>query len=871
MILDGNSLIHRAFYALPILTNSKGTFTNAAYGFTNMLLKIIKEHAPDHIVVAFDSGKTFRHEKYEEYKGTRKATPPELKSQFPLVHKILKALNIATIQLEGYEADDLIGTIAKQAEKENYQTFIVTGDRDAFQLVSSAITTVITRKGISQLEIYSPEVIKEKFGIEPAQFQDVKGLMGDVSDNIPGVPGIGEKTALKLIKEYGNIDNLFSNLEDLTPKLKEKLVSYKEQVFLSKKLGTIHCAVPVKIEFNDYKYQEPDHEKLLAIFKDLEFNSLVQNVIQSMESELKEQQALLNWELANTYDEAMAMLEKLPKEFACYVGFDQKDYLRANITIISISWGEKTLVIKTDTMQNDELSLILKQIFVDPTQKIIVWDLKSILVAAKVRGVDVESTFDDIMLLAYLLNPSASNYELGKLSLEYLNRPLLLQEDTTEQASQMAVVLWDLRTVLKEKIREDNMEELYEELELPLEYVLSDMELQGVKLDKHILSLMGENLAQNIAGLTKEIYEIAQEEFNINSPKQLGVILFEKLGLPPIKKTKTGYSTSAEVLEELAERHEIVAKILEYRQLVKLKSTYIDGLMALISPATGKVHTTFNQTITATGRLSSTEPNLQNIPIRLEIGRRIRKAFIPSSPEQVLVAADYSQIELRVLAHIAKDSNLIDAFLNNHDIHTRTASEVFGVPMSEVTKEMRRQAKAVNFGIVYGISDFGLSRDLGIPVSKAKKYIELYFSRYPGVQRFIDATIFKAREQGYVTTLLNRRRYLPDIYSTNRNVRGFGERAAINTPIQGSAADIIKLAMLLVVGKIQEAGLKTKMILQVHDELIFEVPKEELAEATVIIRNAMEQAYQLDVPLRVDMKVGANWYDMEEVRMGKNA
>jgi DNA polymerase-1 len=865
MILDGNSLIHRAFYALPILTTSKGTFTNAAYGFTNMLLKILREQQPDYVVVAFDSGKTFRHERFAEYKGTRKATPQELRPQFNLVHKILDALNISTTQLEGYEADDLIGTIAIKGEQEGLQSLIVTGDKDALQLVSENTTTVITRRGISQLETYTPQIINEKFEIEPVQFRDVKGLMGDKSDNIPGVPGVGEKTALKLIREYGDIDNLFGNLEKLTPKLRENLTTYKEQVVLSKELGTISCCAPIQVDFRNYKYQEPDYENLLAIFKELEFNSLVQDVLQYMKKEIEEHQADIHTEIANTYDEALSLLDELPNKFACYAVFDQKDYLNANIMALGLSWPEQNIAINTSTMQEVELREILHRIFSEPLREIIVWDLKSILVAVKKRGLDPEVKFEDIMLLAYLLNPSASNYELAKLSLDYLNKPFIMPEDIIEQASQATVVLWNLCGKLKDKVIEADMEKLYENLELPLEIVLSEMELQGIKLDKDLLFQMGEELSLNIARLTKEIHAMAEEEFNINSPKQLGVILFEKLGLPPIKRTKTGYSTSAEVLEELAEKHEIVVKILEYRQLVKLKSTYIDGLISLISPRTGKVHTTFNQTITATGRLSSTEPNLQNIPVRLEIGRNLRKAFLPSNDDWVLVAADYSQIELRVLAHMSKDSNLIDAFIKDHDIHTRTASEVFGVPMEEVTKNMRRQAKAVNFGIVYGISDFGLSRDLGIPISKAKQYIELYFSRYPGVQKFINDTIFKAREQGYVTTLLNRRRYLPEIFSSNRNVRGFGERAAVNTPIQGSAADIIKLAMLIVAEKINNAALRTKMILQVHDELIFEAPKEELEKLKTIIRSAMEQAYKLEVPLKVDMKVGTNWYDMKQV------
>lgn len=865
IILDGNSLIHRAFYALPILTNRNGVFTNAAYGFTTMLLKIIKEQQPNYMVVAFDSGKTFRHDHYKAYKGHRKATPQELRPQFSLVYKILKALNIATIQLQGYEADDLIGTIAKYAEKKQLNSVIVTGDRDALQLVSEYTTTVITRKGISVLEAYNPSIIQEKFGIEPVQLRDVKGLMGDASDNIPGVPGVGEKTALKLVREYGDLDNIFLNLEKLTPKLAENLGTYKDQGRLSKELGTIECAVPIHIDLASYEYRTPNYSELLEVFSELEFNSLINDVLEAMKLEKEKFQAEINLEIANTYDEALELVINLPDMFACYLVFDKKNYLKANIMAIGIAWDNKKFVINSSMMQEKELSVILDGIFGDSTREVIVYDLKSILVAAKIRGINVVAKGIDTVLLAYLLNPSASGYDLLNLSLEYLNMPMVASEEIAEQAAQAATILWDLNKILKEKLIEANLDKLYEEVELPLEWILSEMELQGVKLNKEFLVLMGQELSQAISNLTEEIYAIAGEEFNINSPKQLGVILFEKLGLPPMKRTKTGFSTSAEVLEELAEKHEIVAKILEYRQLVKLKSTYIDGLLALINPGTGKVHTTFNQTITATGRLSSTEPNLQNIPIRLEVGRNLRKAFIPSSPDCVLLAADYSQIELRVLAHIAKDNGLIDAFSKNQDIHTRTASEVFGVSMPEVTQDMRRRAKAVNFGIVYGISDFGLSRDLGIPVSEAKQYIELYFNRYPGVKRYIENIIIKAREQGYVTTLLNRRRYLPEVNSSNRNIRGFGERAAMNTPIQGSAADIIKLAMLEVSDKIKKASLKAKMILQVHDELIFEVPKNELEIAKDIIRCAMEEAYKLDVPLKVDVKVGTNWYDMEEV------
>lgn len=868
IILDGNSLAHRAFYALPLLTNRKGVFTNAAYGFTTMLLKILKAERPEYVVVAFDKGKTFRHEQFEAYKGHRKATPQELKPQFPLIWQILDALRIAAVQLEGYEADDLIGTIARKAEQAGLMTMIVTGDRDALQLVTARTKALITRKGISNLDVFDRTIIQEKYGLEPLQLRDVKGLMGDASDNIPGIPGIGEKTAVKLVQEFGSIENLLKNLDGLSNrKMAEKIQPYREQALLSKELGTINCAVPLEIEFDLFRWQGPDYSALLEIFKELEFNSLLKDVLAEMKVGAAEPEAKAA-ELKVTYlsecREMLRLLENIKDEkISCYLALDQRDHLKAEILAIGVAWAGGNVGLNCGSLHASEIREILTALFGKHQQQLVTHDLKSCLVLAKKRGVEIKARGRDTMLAAYLLNPSAPNYELPTLSLEYLNKPLVPVEQPEEEVARAAQVIFKLDTILDKKLNETGMDKLYTDVELPLEEVLALMELQGVKLDKEQLLSMGQELAQGIESLTAEIYELAGEEFNINSPKQLGVILFEKLGLPPLKKTKTGYSTNAEVLEELAERHEVVAKILEYRQLVKLKSTYIDGLLALINPETGKVHTTFNQTITATGRLSSTEPNLQNIPIRLEAGRRLRKAFIPSTPDHLLLAADYSQIELRVLAHIAGDPGLKDAFIKDQDIHTRTASEVFGVPMDEVTKDMRRRAKAVNFGIVYGISDFGLSRDLGISRKEAQEYIALYFSRYPGVKKYIEEVIFHAREQGYVTTVLNRRRYLPDIFSSNRNIRGFGERAAMNTPIQGSAADIIKLAMLKVHQQLAEAGLKTVMLLQVHDELIFEVPKNELEKAQAIIQQAMENAYELQVPLKVDMKVGANWYDME--------
>lgn len=870
MIIDGNSLAHRAFYALPLLTNRQGVFTNAVYGFTTMLLKVLKEEQPGYAVVAFDKGKTFRHERFESYKGQRKPTPQELRPQFPLIHRVLQALKISIMQLEGFEADDLIGTIATQAEQAGYEIIIVTGDRDSLQLVSENITAMITRKGISIMEKYDLQTIQEKYCLQPLQLRDVKGLMGDASDNIPGVPGIGEKTAVKLIQEYGSIENIFINLEEMAnKKLAEKIRPYQDQAILSKELGSIACTAPLEIDFSALRLQEPDYSQLLEVLRELEFNSLLKDFlgrIKAGETDNTEAVKTEHCELLTSREEFMKVAAcKDINKLAVALSFDSKNYLKAKAIAAGLAWEQGAIGIRCDDWDEADLRQFLAAVFSQPGKEIIIHDLKSCLVFAKKRGISYQSAGCDTMLAAYLLNPSASGYDLTSLSLEHLNQAIVPSEKIAREMAQQARIIWQLNGVLEDKLLSTEMYALYKEVELPLAEVLGEMELNGVKLDQVQLQVMGQKLLLGIEALTEEIYKMAGEEFNINSPKQLAAILFDKLGLPPLKKTKTGYSTNAEVLEELAEKHEIVAKILEYRQLAKLKSTYIDGLLTLIDPHTGKVHTTFNQTITATGRLSSTEPNLQNIPIRLEAGRLLRKAFIPSKPGFLLLAADYSQIELRVLADMSGDPGLIDAFNKDHDIHTRTASEVFGVPMEEVTREMRRRAKAVNFGIVYGISDFGLSRDLGIPINEAKQYIELYFRRYPGVKHYLEQVINSAREQGYVTTLLHRRRYLPDIYSTNRNIRSFGERAAMNTPIQGSAADIIKLAMLKVHHELCKAGLKTAMLLQVHDELIFEVPAGEMETAQNLIRQAMEKAYKLKVPLKVDMKFGSNWYDMQDI------
>ncbi len=856
LVIDGNSLIHRAFYALPLLQNKDGQYTNAVYGFTKMFLKVLDEQQPDYVAVCFDKGKvTFRHDRFEEYKRTRKATPPELRPQFVLVKRVLEALGVSMYELENYEADDLIGSLTLAAEKQGFSTLVVTGDRDVLQLVSPTVQVFLTRKGISEVECFDLEAVREKYGLEPQQLIDVKGLMGDQSDNIPGVPGVGEKTALKLISKFGSLEKVLENIDRVSgKKLKERLEEHREQAALSKELATIYREVPLELDLESCCVQKPDYSRVLKLFKELEFTSLVGQVLERMEDAPAGKAMGEITVAAESIDlDAKLAAFNRTRPLALYLQPGGSTYSRVVIEGIGLSDGETMLAVSPG---DDNLKTLRG--FLAGCAVIITHDAKLTYRALGLDGLVME---DDTLLAGYLLNPSLSSHELPQLAVEHLDLALTTGDEAAGWACR-AEAVFRLAPVLREKLKQGGMEKLYREVELPLEKVLARMEAAGIKVDREQLEQMGEMLEEGIARLTGEIYRLAGRKFNINSPKQLRAVLFQDLGLPPLKKTKTGYSTSAQVLEELAPKHEIVAKILEYRTLVKLKSTYIEGLKPLIDPETGKIHTTFNQTITSTGRLSSTEPNLQNIPVRLELGRKIRRAFIPSVPGRVLLAADYSQIELRVLAHISGDNTLKQAFYNGEDIHTRTAAEVFGVPIEQVTREMRRSAKAVNFGIVYGISDFGLARDLGISRKRAQNYIDRYFERYHGVKEWIDRVIFRAREDGYVTTLLNRRRYLPDLLSSNWNVRKFGERTAMNTPIQGSAADIIKLAMLAVDEYLTGVS-GVEMLLQVHDELILEVENELLESVAAEVKQRMEQAYQLDVPLVVDMKSGPDWYRLE--------
>lgn len=885
LVIDGNSLAYRAFYALPFLSNRVGTTTNAAYGFTTMLFKILEEEKPDCVACCFDKGRTtFRHHQFAEYKATRQETPDELRPQFDLIKRVLEAMRIPYYELESYEADDLIGTLVTQAEARGWQNIILTGDRDALQLVSPQTRCLITRKGISEVDVYDLDRVRQVYAVEPAQLIDVKALTGDVSDNIPGVPGIGEKTALKLIQTYGSLDGVLRHLALVPARVRAALERYRDLAYMSRGLATIACDAPITIDLDVCRYQGPDYSKLLEVFRQLEFRTLIKAVLKKMQDgavapadgEVSEPEtgavlstAKTERHLDRVQDEGelkrwLWQALKGERNLGFSLIWEGQSYRRARIVALGFTSHLGTIGVNASDFPN--LPQVLREVFeVLRPARLLAHDAKAHEVCLAQAGVGEIKMSGDTMLAAYLLDPTKTEYDLSQLVLEHLDEAFTEPELPWQRAALRSNYILRLHEVLEQKLRLADMDQLYQEVELPLTWVLGRMEMEGVRVDREGLKVMGEALAVDLEALSRQIYELAGTEFNINSPKQLGQVLFEKLKLPAGKRTKTGYSTSAEVLEELAHEHEIAAKIIEYRQLAKLKSTYVDGLYPLIDPQTGKLYTTFNQAVTATGRLSSTEPNLQNIPVRLEVGRKIRQVFVPRAEDWVILTADYSQIELRVLAHISGDENLRAAFFEGQDIHTRTASEVFGVPFDQVTPEMRRRAKAVNFGIVYGISDFGLARDLGISREEAKEYIDRYFARYPRVAEYIQQIIARAREVGYVTTLLNRRRYLTDLYSANRAVRSFGERTAMNTPIQGSAADIIKLAMLRVDRLLRERQLEAAMILQVHDELIFDVPKKELKAVAKMAKAAMEGAVELEVPLKVELKYGPNWYQLNEL------
>lgn len=871
LILDSNSLMNRAFYALPPLTNADGLHTNAIFGFTNMLIRMREEIKPDYIVATFDrKAPTFRHKEYTDYKAGRKKMPPELAEQFQVVKELLELMAINIFEIDGFEADDLIGTLSAHAEEQGIEVYIVTGDRDALQLASDKTKVIINKKGMTEKEIYDRDRMIEEFGVTPTQFIDVKGLMGDTSDNIPGVPGIGEKTAYKLIQTYGSIENVLMNVDEVSgKKVKESLVQFSEQAIFSKRLATIIRDVPIEIDMTEIKSKDSyDSEGLRKLFFKLQFKSLIDKLPDDVkadnQSEVSEE--AVEYKVIDDLEQLNGLYLKLKqnkdkKIFLHFIITNESVFSKLNIQKVILTQESENFLIEWEKLiaASKEQALDgLRGIFENSELKKVGYDLKNAYTALHKAGIAAEGIEFDIKIAAYLVDSSKGEYELLSLIREYLavdpkgeGEELLIKENTYIQS---------LYEVLKSRIEEYGMEDLLYKVELPLSRVLSSMESRGFNVNLSKLNEIGDKFVKEIATVQKEIYELAEEEFNISSPKQLGKILFEKLDLPVIKKTKTGYSTNAEVLEELTDKHPIIEKILYYRQLTKLYSTYVEGLRTVID-TDGKIHSSFNQTVTTTGRLSSTEPNLQNIPIKYEMGREIRKVFVPDNEESIILSADYSQIELRVLAHIAGDENLISAFGHHSDIHTKTASEVFKVPMEEVTSLMRGRAKAVNFGIVYGISDFSLAKDLKIPKSEAKSYMEAYFERYPAVKAYMENIVRDTKEKSYASTILNRRRYIPEISSSNKIVKSLGDRLAMNAPIQGSAADIIKLAMINVEKQLQQLGLKSTLILQVHDELILNVYREEEEQVEKLVKSGMEEVIDLLVPLEVDINLGETWYD----------
>jgi DNA polymerase-1 len=910
VLIDGNSVTYRAFFALPPLSNARGQFTNAVFGFTQMLLRLLQDEQPTHLAVAFDFGKrTFRHGLFEAYKGTRQKTPSELSEQFPLVKAVLAAFRIPVLEVENYEADDIIGTISKRAEAEGLYTLVVSGDKDLLQLVSEQVHAAVTRRGITDMDHYDPDAVRARFELSPSQIIDLKGLMGDSSDNIPGVPGVGEKTAIKLLKEYPTVENVLDHIDHISgKKLQERLREHREQALLSKRLATICREAPVEVSLDQLKYEGYDPAALRRIFLDLGFQSLLDKISGENDSDTVDAAGAgstlgrftdIPVHVIRRREQLDELWQSLDGPIGVLMDLDGSDYQTADLRGLAVGLRDKAYYISFA----EELGVSdLSDLWSDEYDKV-VFDLKALAVALYGHGHSLRLTdgWDDAMIGSYLLNPSDGEQTLADIierELQVKLDPTLRQaaggavgkrSDAAKQVEASAAsagssadassasgepanshetamarlgsLLLELQRRFTDALQAQELEHLYRDVELPLALVLAHMELLGFAVNAQWLRDYGEELAAKLASLESEIHRLAGCEFNINSPKQLGEVLFDKLGLPAMKKTKTGYSTSADVLEKLAPYHEIVERILEFRQLGKLQSTYVDGLLKVIRPETGRVHTRFHQTLTATGRLSSSEPNLQNIPIRMEEGRRLRQAFEASYEDWRILSADYSQIELRILAHLSGDAALIDAFRQGMDIHTRTAADVFEVRPEEVTPLMRRQAKAVNFGIVYGISDYGLSQNLGIPRKQAAEFIEGYFAKFPGVKRYMEEIVEVAKRQGYVTTLLNRRRYLPDIHSRNYNLRSFAERTAMNTPIQGTAADIIKLAMVRIDHALRETGLKARMLLQVHDELIFECPESELEPLRALVEEKMENALVLSVPLKVDVHVGKTWYE----------
>lgn len=871
VLIDGNSLSFRAFYALPLLSNKAGIHTNAIYGFAMLLEKILKEEQPNHFLVAFDAGKTtFRHEKYSEYKGGRQSTPPELSEQFPYIRQLLDAYHIKYYELENYEADDIIGTLSKQAKASGLETIIITGDRDLTQLATDHVTIYYTKKGVTDVDHYTPEFIAEKYnGLLPKQIIDMKGLMGDTSDNIPGVAGVGEKTAIKLLNQFHSVEGVYNHLDEVSgKKLKENLENSKADAFMSKDLATINCDSPIKVNLKDTIMGDlNDNKDKIELFQKLEFKQLLNDIDSSASENNSETEH--NFEVIHHFDNIN--FKKLDNAII-HFEIDGSNYLKDKILKFGLYAQNQYIVISAeDIHQYTELIEWLEN---DYNNKI-VFDAKKTYVAAHRLEINLQHIDFDVMLASYIIDPSRTIEDVQSV-VSYYNqnfvksdiavygkgkkRQVPLDDVLEVHIAAIMQAIYNCKPLMSDILSDHNQMDLLNNLELPLARILADMEETGIYTDVNDLKEMQNELQEKLDNLVSEIYEAVGESFNINSPKQLGIVLFETLKLPIIKKTKTGYSTAVDVLEQLQGKHPIIDYILEYRQLSKLQSTYVEGLQKVISDDQ-RIHTRFNQTLAQTGRLSSIDPNLQNIPIRLEEGRKIRKAFKPTSDDYVILSADYSQIELRVLAHMTQDESLKEAFIHGDDIHAATAMKVFGVEKDQVNDLMRRQAKAVNFGIVYGISDYGLSQNLGITRKKAKAFIDDYLASFPGVKQYMTDIVKDAKANGYVETLLHRRRYIPDITSRNFNLRSFAERTAMNTPIQGSAADIIKLAMVQFDKNVRETNYHAKLLLQVHDELIFEVPKSEVQDFSEFVEEIMDNALTLAVPLLVDSSYGATWYD----------
>ena len=903
LLIDGNSILNRAFYGImgnKMLMTEDGTYTNAVYGFLSILFKTEEELKPEYIVVAFDKkGPTKRHEMYKEYKANRKGMPEELAMQMPIIKEILQAMNIKIIEKEGYEGDDIIGTLSRFGEENGLDVTILSGDRDNFQLATDRITIEIprTKAGKTETDYYDRKKVIEEYSLEPYQLIQVKGLMGDTSDNIPGVPGVGEKIALGLIKEYTDIDNLYKKLEEGTDnikgKLREKLIENKELALLSRELGRINIDSEIEKDLSEMKKEEWNKEKVLELFKKYRFNRYIERFSLQGEVNKETKEQSMNFEIkeVRTDKEVQDLVKLIQKEneFIYYLGTKEYDIYNASKLIIipnkiiSISVCIKNTVYYYEFEEKqEEFVKYFKPIFEE--KALVGYEEARDYILLKQIGITPKNFTFDTKIAAYILNPVSSKYPLDNLSISYVGINVLeylkqkgvkeekgqlnlfetnTEETISKQKEESIIYVYaisKLREILDKKLKEEKEEELFNKIEMPLVKVLADMQYVGMKVDKEELISYGNVLKQELEELTKEIYKLVGEEFNINSPKQLGEVLFEKLNLPYAKKTKSGYSTDVDALEKIKNEHPVVPKILEYRGIMKLNSTYVEGLLPYINKYDNGIHTYFHQTVTATGRISSTEPNLQNIPTRQEAGKKIRKAFKPSK-NSIFLDADYSQIELRVLAHISEDEHMQEAFKNDEDIHKQAASKVLNIPLEEVTHEQRSNAKAVNFGIVYGISDFGLAGQLGISKKEAKVYIDQYLEKYSGIKKFMDAIVNQAEEDGYVQTLFGRKRQIPELKSSNYMVRQFGKRAAMNTPIQGTAADIMKIAMIDVFNKLKQAGLKSKLVLQVHDELIIDTLIQEKEQVKEILKTSMENAYKLKIPLKVELSEATNWYE----------